>query len=390
MLNKFLIFSPCIVSVLLSIYMLFKKDKNAALIAFSWLVFICAGYFFVDGNYVIYHEDYTPLVYLDVIGQFLTLCLPSFMLIYLQKESGAHSDMLFVYLLFIFPLLMLVTDITIYSYMGVDRAAEHIMAYDAAKGDPVGFDDTIFKVHRFVCMSLYNCLLLVLLLIVAAYIAVLLIRNNARPKDMYPFFFRGRRTASINVICSLMIAILLISCVRICLGRIWLLSHSGWSAALSLLLAISILSLGYVAVFFNRCVVSFKDLLSPSHRDEYRIDALGYDELLTKMDNYLLETKAYHSSDICLENVASAINCERFQLSTAMVQCYSMSFNDYIRHLRVNEARRILVENPESALETIATTCGFSSTTEFHDEFLKIVGIPPRLYHNSYISGSHK
>ena len=390
MLATLFIYSPCIACFIMGVLMLFIRDKNQAITALICLTWVCAAYFFVDANYVTYHADYTPMVYMDVMGQFLTLCLPSIILLYLQKESGTISVMLVVYLLFIFPILILVTDITLYYQMGIERAVEHITAYDATQGHPVGYDDSIYRLHRFVCMGLYNVLLLIVLVIVSTYIGVLLRRNNARLRDLTAFFFCKRRTISLNVICSLLIIILLICCLRISLGRTWLLTHPGWSAAISGLMCLVMIALGYVSVLYDHCMVSFADLLHPRRRFECAIDAQGFDELLARMDAYLTEDSNYKTHGLKIDQVAEALGCERFRLSTALAQCYAMSFNDYLRHLRVSEAQKLIVQDPDASLESIAANSGFASVSDFHNAFLKVVGIPPRLYSNSYLAGTRK
>ena len=52
--------------------------------------------------------------------------------------------------------------------------------------------------------------------------------------------------------------------------------------------------------------------------------------------------------------------------------------------LRIEEAKRLLLENPEMSINIIAELSGFSDRSNFHRQFTKIVGCSPKQWRDTY------
>ena len=55
-----------------------------------------------------------------------------------------------------------------------------------------------------------------------------------------------------------------------------------------------------------------------------------------------------------------------------------MDFKTWRTGLRIEEAKRLLIENRELSTNVIGEIAGFSDRSNFHRQFVKIVGCSPR------------
>ena len=84
-------------------------------------------------------------------------------------------------------------------------------------------------------------------------------------------------------------------------------------------------------------------------------------------------------SDISLEDAADYVQKSRNYFSSLFKREMGMSFVDYVNHLRIREACRLLDTTNELTYE-VATRVGFSSYKYFSAVFKKEVGCSPSHY----------
>ena len=64
-----------------------------------------------------------------------------------------------------------------------------------------------------------------------------------------------------------------------------------------------------------------------------------------------------------------------------------MDFKTWRTNLRIEEAKRLLIENPELSTHIISEMSGFSDRSNFHRQFVKVVGCSPKQWRES--GGTH-
>ena len=90
--------------------------------------------------------------------------------------------------------------------------------------------------------------------------------------------------------------------------------------------------------------------------------------------------KAYKTEDLTLMMVAEELSVSPHQLSEFINNRLGMNFNTYVNRYRVEEAMRVLVDDPDKPITAIAFDLGFNSISVFYNAFLKNTGLSPARY----------
>lgn len=109
-----------------------------------------------------------------------------------------------------------------------------------------------------------------------------------------------------------------------------------------------------------------------------------------KKDNYMkllrpriakwVESKAYTHEQFTIEELAAKLYTNKTYLSSFIREEYGMNFSGWIAHLRIEEAKRMMRENPDQKLIDVAFNVGFSSLAYFSSVFSKIEGVSPSVW----------
>ncbi len=81
-----------------------------------------------------------------------------------------------------------------------------------------------------------------------------------------------------------------------------------------------------------------------------------------------------------LEAVASNVNVSPFHFCKVFKRSTGMTFTDYVTHVRVEKARRMLLR-PEARITDVAYDVGFQSLSHFNRSFRRVVNESPTEYH---------
>lgn len=106
----------------------------------------------------------------------------------------------------------------------------------------------------------------------------------------------------------------------------------------------------------------------------------NYVELLRPRIAKWVESKAYMREQFTIEELAAKLYTNKTYLSSFIREEYSMNFSGWIAHLRIEEAKRMMRENPDQKLIDVAFNVGFSSLAYFSCVFSKIEGVSPSVW----------
>jgi len=154
----------------------------------------------------------------------------------------------------------------------------------------------------------------------------------------------------------------------------------------------------YSALFISVCVIitnligirypDFLQMLSMRvKRGIYSrslLRGLDVDRLMQKLENLMTEKNIYRDDTINLADTAASLGITHHQLSQLLNERLSMNFNTYINSYRIEDAKKLLISNPDRTVLTIAYEVGFNSKSSFYESFTKITGITPVEYRKSY------
>jgi AraC-like DNA-binding protein len=96
-----------------------------------------------------------------------------------------------------------------------------------------------------------------------------------------------------------------------------------------------------------------------------------------------VKQKKYSEYDRSREEVAKSLGVTREFLHMYFTMYRNMDFKTWRTELRVEEAKRLLLENKELSTNVIGEIAGFSDRSNFHRQFVKIVGCTPKQWRDS-------
>lgn len=107
------------------------------------------------------------------------------------------------------------------------------------------------------------------------------------------------------------------------------------------------------------------------------VDIVG---ALERLEGIMSSESVFRDPDLRLETVARRLGMTDYQLSELINQRLGQNFAGYVNGKRIEHARRLLVEQPNLNILTIAFESGFNSKSVFNAAFLKACGVTPTEY----------
>lgn len=99
----------------------------------------------------------------------------------------------------------------------------------------------------------------------------------------------------------------------------------------------------------------------------------AFEELLIHQEYYL-------KPGITLIEMAQELKSNKTYLSKMVNTTYEMSFSDLLNGLRIEYAKKYLLNNRSAKQEVIALACGFPTASAFNYSFKKEVGVTPKIW----------
>lgn len=124
------------------------------------------------------------------------------------------------------------------------------------------------------------------------------------------------------------------------------------------------------------------------------------DEMATKQGNFrkklewctfksqIVENKYYLKPGITIEDMAQYLKIGRTTLSNFINTEEGVNFNVWINSLRVEEAKSLLLTNPEYTLIQIAELLGYSELSNFSRQFKIMTNASPSVWRQTYLTGN--
>lgn len=102
------------------------------------------------------------------------------------------------------------------------------------------------------------------------------------------------------------------------------------------------------------------------------------EEYRAAIDQWMKTEKPYLNPKFCLTDLREVIPLNRTYLSQFIKNTYNCSFYQFVTNYRIEEAKRLMRENPWMRIQDVSEQCGFSSSTVFGRIFAKETGVTPR------------
>ena len=96
-----------------------------------------------------------------------------------------------------------------------------------------------------------------------------------------------------------------------------------------------------------------------------------------------VEKKLFCEYDKTRDQVAEELHTTKEMLNFYFTSHLGVDFRTWRTNLRIEEAKRLLLENKDASINIIAEASGFSDKSNFHRQFVKIVGCSPKQWRDS-------
>lgn len=106
-----------------------------------------------------------------------------------------------------------------------------------------------------------------------------------------------------------------------------------------------------------------------------------------KLEAWMQKEKPYLNPNFQLMDLRAVLPMNRTYLSQFINSTYGCSFYQFTNTYRIEEAKRIMRENPDMKMADVASLSGFASQTVFSQVFSKETGISPLKWNKERISG---
>ena len=93
--------------------------------------------------------------------------------------------------------------------------------------------------------------------------------------------------------------------------------------------------------------------------------------------------KRYREYDKSREEIARELNTTKEILHHYFISRKGVDFKTWRTELRIEEAKRLLLRDKDTSTNIIAEASGFSDRSNFHRQFVKIVGCSPKQWRES-------
>lgn len=111
-----------------------------------------------------------------------------------------------------------------------------------------------------------------------------------------------------------------------------------------------------------------------------KLQGINIDAKIAQLEHLMAQEKIYQEENLDLAGLADMLDLSAHQLSELVNGHFSTSFPKYIRQYRVEEARQLLIDEPNTSVLAISMMTGFKSQSSFYTAFHEFTGKSPGKY----------
>ena len=295
-----------------------------------------------------------------LIGPSLFLIVISLIHGHLKRKHYWHFAFPLVYLLFQIPFLLLPTDAKYNAYIAAFRPDLPPRSFDMPYES-----NLFFLTEHHTELVLASLLIYTLLSLVAAIRAFQQLRESFwRPK--HPIL-KSLQLILIKILSSSLVILLVKLFNERDLG-----DH-----ILAAYIAVTIYMTSFSVIrqsgFFKQATLNEQ----PIRYKSSSLTLTEQEQLLARLAEKMKQEKPFRENGFSLPDLAKQLNVSVHVLSQAINGGLQKSFFEMTAHYRIEEAQRLLKEQPNIKVEEIAEQVGYNSKSSFNQAFKKITGKTP-------------
>lgn len=114
--------------------------------------------------------------------------------------------------------------------------------------------------------------------------------------------------------------------------------------------------------------------------EKSRISGLDVRVICERLHELMRDEKVFADEDLSLHDLASELGISAHQLSQVLNEKLKKNFNTFINEYRIEEAKKMLMDEPGRSILSVGIAVGFNSNTTFCTVFSKMTGLSPSSY----------
>ncbi|MFB5650620.1 helix-turn-helix domain-containing protein [Leptospira wolffii] len=118
------------------------------------------------------------------------------------------------------------------------------------------------------------------------------------------------------------------------------------------------------------------------------IIGVDVEEVLARLNRLLDEDRVYLEEELRIGDLAALLGLSVHQVSELLNQVLNISFPDLLKKYRIEEAKRMIANDPSLNILNMAFSVGFQSKSSFYDSFKKYTGMTPQEFKKSLMDGT--
>ncbi|MCR4582531.1 MAG: helix-turn-helix domain-containing protein [Prevotella sp.] len=185
----------------------------------------------------------------------------------------------------------------------------------------------------------------------------------------------GKRIVGVKTMLVLLAMTSLVSFVFNLIGRQPFAAGTYFLAIPSVLFSLLLLLIGHLGL---RQHFTVQDIDADVFQQPEQLSDEGTaSELLEGIRKLVIDEKFFLYPNLKVSDLATRLHTNRNYIYHAINVEMGTSFSDYINHLRVDHAARLLEDSPELSVNDVMMRSGFTSSSAFYRNFKKFKGITP-------------
>lgn len=386
-------FSVCTVWFFLTIFKNHKTHSDRLLAMIMAFLAVC---FYCGSNHMSPIPDFPRLVVLDIAMQFTALAVFPLICLYIRSLFEESHERSILYLLFLPSVLQTVCTIVVTSLLGVQNCAKVI---DAIYDGVIIPDrlDVLETAYLNLSYKSFNVIFFVELITSMVYLSSRLFVGKLKFGHI-PAFLRGQKSSFVaNILCLFFIIYFFLWALCIVFMDTFMNTLSVWSSLWSFFVALLLFFVGFVAAIpplpggyiniermrhpFSAMRQSRQEFLQGINSGPVAdVPASGYDKIIESFRQVMIEEQGFLNPSMTIDEISKTLNTNRTYVSKLVNIYYGVPFRDYLNNLRLDYAKRLLMDEPDAVIDYVAAKSGFQSSTQFIRKFRETEGVTPTVW----------
>lgn len=116
-----------------------------------------------------------------------------------------------------------------------------------------------------------------------------------------------------------------------------------------------------------------------------KLDNINVDQKCAELEKLMVTERYYEDEDLNLIRVAKGLDLTSHQLSELVNSRFGMSFPKYVTKHRIEAAKQMLVNEPNTSVLAVSMATGFKSQSTFYNSFKEHTQLAPAAYRKQNI-----